>query len=59
MNGKNSKTNETHRFRLDLPDKLNVKNPKQKNGLNQFEYFYTLGQTSSQNTATINSNFLL
>ena len=44
MNGKNSKINETHRFRLDLPDKLNVKNPKQKNGLNQFEYLLHLGK---------------
>ena len=44
MNGKNSKTNETHRFRLDLPDKLNVKNAKQKNGLNQFEYLLHLGK---------------
>ena len=25
---KNSKTNESHRFRLDLTDKLNLKNPK-------------------------------
>ena len=28
MNTKNSKTNEPHRFRLDLTDKLNFKNPK-------------------------------
>ena len=30
MNTKNSKTNEPHRFRLDLTDKLNFKNPKKK-----------------------------
>ena len=28
MNTENSKTNESHRFRLDLIDKLNLKNPK-------------------------------
>ena len=30
MNTENSKTNEPHRFRLDLTDKLNLKNPKKK-----------------------------
>ena len=28
MNTQNSKTNESHRFKLDLADKLNLKNPK-------------------------------
>ena len=28
MNSENSKTNESHRFRLDLTDKLNLKYPK-------------------------------
>ena len=28
MNTENSKTNESHRFKLDLVDKLNLKNPK-------------------------------
>ena len=28
MNTKNSKTDESQRFRLDLTDKLNLKNPK-------------------------------
>ena len=28
MNSKNSKTSEPHRFRLDLTDKLNSKDPK-------------------------------
>ena len=28
MNTENSKTNESHRFRLDLTDKPNSKNPK-------------------------------
>ena len=28
MNTENSKTNESYRFKLDLVDKLNIKNPK-------------------------------
>ena len=28
MKTENSKTNEPHRFKLDLADKLNLKNPK-------------------------------
>ena len=32
MNTENSKTNESHRFRLDLTDKLNLKNLKKKHG---------------------------
>ena len=28
MNTENSKTNELHRFKLDLADKLNLKSPK-------------------------------
>ena len=33
MNTENSKTNESHRFQLDLADKLNLKNPKKKTWL--------------------------
>ena len=33
MNTENSKTNESHRFRLDLTDKINLKDPK-KYGFN-------------------------
>ena len=29
MNTENSKTNKSHRFKFDLTDKLNLKNPKQ------------------------------
>ena len=32
MNTENRKTNESHRFRLDSTDKLNLKNPKKKYG---------------------------
>ena len=30
MKTENSKTNESHRFKLDLIDKLNLKNPNKK-----------------------------
>ena len=32
MNTENSKTNESHRFRLDLTDQLNLKNLKKEYG---------------------------
>ena len=39
MNTENSKTNEPHRFRLDLIDKLNLKNPNKNMALaNLFKY---------------------
>ena len=33
LNTENSKTNQPHRFKLDLPDKLNLKNPKKNMAL--------------------------
>ena len=33
LNNENSKTNQPHRFKLDLPDKLNLKNPKKNMAL--------------------------
>ena len=33
MNTENSKTNEPHRFRLRLADKLNIKGSNNKNGI--------------------------
>ena len=41
MNTKNSKTNEPHRFRLDLTDKLNLKNPKKNMALANLSICYT------------------
>ena len=57
MNTENSKTNEPHRFKLDLTDKLNLKNPNKNMALANY-VFITLGKISSQNTATINLRFL-
>ena len=54
MNTENSKTNEPHRFKLDLADKLNLKNPNK----NMAWAFITLGKTLNQHTTTINFKFL-
>ena len=44
MNIKNSKTSEPHRFKLDLTDKLNLKNRKKNHSFSQFEYLLHLGK---------------
>ena len=41
MNTKNSKTNESHRFKLNLADKLNLKNPKKNMALVNLSIYYT------------------
>ena len=41
MNTKNSKTNETHKFRLSLSDKLNLKNPNKNIALCNLSIYYT------------------
>ena len=41
MNTENSKTNEPHRFKLDLADKLNLKNPKKNIALVTLSIYYT------------------
>ena len=40
MNTENSKTNESHRFKLDLTDKLNLKNPKKNMALANLSIYY-------------------
>ena len=40
MNTKNRKTNEPHKFRLSLPDKLNLKNPNKNIALNKLSIYY-------------------
>ena len=47
MNTENNKTSEPQRFKLDLIDKLNLKNPnkkkqKKKDGFSQFQYLLHL-----------------
>ena len=41
MNTENSKTNELHRFRLSLVNKLNLKNPNKNNALGNLSTYYT------------------
>ena len=41
MNTENSKTNEPQRFKLDLADKLNLKNPKENMALANLRIHYT------------------
>ena len=41
MNAQNSKTNEPHRFRLSLADKLNLKNPNKNVALGNLSICYT------------------
>ena len=49
MNTENSETNESHRFKLDLADKCNLKNPKKKkHGFSQFKIYYTWKNIKSE-----------
>ena len=41
MNTENSKTNEPHRFRLSLADKLNLKHPSKNVALANLNIYYT------------------
>ena len=52
MNTENSKTNEPHRFKLDLTDKLNLKNPNKNMALANLSIYYTWKNIKS----TYNSN---
>ena len=58
MNRRNSKTNESHRFRLDLTDKRILKNPKKNMALANLSIYYTW-KKQKQNTITINLKYLL
>ena len=48
INTENSKTNESHRFKLDLADKLNVKNPKKNMALVNLSIYYTWKNIKSE-----------
>ena len=48
MNTENSKTNESHRFKLDLADKLNLKNPKKNIALVNISIYYTWKNIKSE-----------
>ena len=48
MNTENSKTNEPHRFKLDLTDKLNLKNPNKSMALANLSIYYTCKNIKSE-----------
>ena len=48
MNTENSKTNEPHRFELDLTDKLNLKNPNKNMALANLSIYYTWKNIKSE-----------
>ena len=48
MNTENSKTNESHRFKLDLADKLNLKNPKKNMALVNLSIYCTWKNIKSE-----------
>ena len=48
MNTENIKTNESHRYRLDLTDKLNLKDPKKNMALANLSIYYTWENTKSE-----------
>ena len=48
MNTENSKTNEPHRFTLDLIDKLNLKNPNKNMALANLSIHYTWKNIKSE-----------
>ena len=48
MNTENSKTSEPHRFKLDLTDKLNLKNPNKNMALANLNIYYTWKNIKSE-----------
>ena len=48
MNTENSKTNESHRFKLDLTDKRNLKNPNKNMASANLSIYYTWKNTKSE-----------
>ena len=48
MNTENSKTSESHRFKLHLTDKLNLKDPKKNMALANFSIYYTWRNIKSE-----------
>ena len=60
MNTENSKTSESHRFKLDLTDKLNLKNPNKNIAVANLSIYYTwkiMKFFTLTNTTTMNLKF--
>ena len=58
MNTENSKTNEPHKFKLDLADKRNLRNPKKNIALVNLS-IYSHGKTLNLSTTKINLKYQL
>ena len=48
MNTENSKTSKSHRFKLDLTDKLNLKDPRKNMALANLSIYYTWKNIKSE-----------
>ena len=48
MNSENSETSELHRFKMDLTDKLNLKDPKKNKALANLSIYYTWKNIKSE-----------
>ena len=48
LNSENSKTSEPHRFRLDLTDKFDLKDPKKKMAVANLSLYYTWKNVKSE-----------
>ena len=48
LNSENSKTSEPHRFRLDLADKFDLKDPKKKMAAANLSLYYTWKNVKSE-----------
>ena len=48
INSENSETNEPHRFKLDLTDKLKLKNPNKNTALSNLRIYYTWKNIKSE-----------
>ena len=58
MNSENIQASESHRFKLDIREKLYLKDPKKNMAFANLSIYYTW-KTSNQNTTAINLKFQL
>ena len=56
LNAENSKTNEPHRFKLDLTDKRNLKNPNKNMALGNLSIYYTWKKIKSEYKNNFSNN---
>ena len=59
MNSENNKTSELHRFKLDLTDKPNLKNPNKNMALANLSIYYTQKNIKSEYSSNKFKNFCI